>query len=160
MSNLKQWSLGFQLYATENDSKYPPTNIVDTTNIWMTQLSMYCSDIQTVRRCPCAVKVNEEGQIPTGVLGTTKSAWYLSAPFDLPPQFRCGSYGENLYISKPTTELALETVSGSLTNYWSGPDEKGAGQTPLLIDARWYIIAPDDTPVSYTHLTLPTTPYV
>ena len=145
ISNLKQWSLGFQLYATENNSKYPSTALTNTTNTWMTKLSTYCSDIQSVRHCPCATKVNNEKKIPTGVLGATKRAWYLSAPFDLPPHFRCGSYGKNLYISKPPTELTLDSISGSLTNYWSGPEEKGAGQSPLLIDSRWYIIAPDDT---------------
>lgn len=145
MSNLKQWSLGYQLYATENDSRYPPTGLTDTTDTWMTKLSTYCSDIQTVRNCPCATKVNEEGQVPTGILGSTKRAWYLTAPFDLPPQFRCGSYAENVYISKPPTEPDLDDISGGLTNYWSGPEEKDAGRAPLLVDARWYIVAPDDT---------------
>ena len=141
MSNLKQWALSYQLYATENNSKYPPAEPQNPTDIWMTKLSIYCSDIQTVRNCPCSTKVNEEGQIPKGILGTTKRSWYLTAPFDLPPLYRTGSYAENIYIAKPL----IEETSSRSANCWTGPGEKGAGQTPLLIDARWYIVAPDDT---------------
>jgi prepilin-type N-terminal cleavage/methylation domain-containing protein len=145
MSNLRQWDLGYKLYAAENDSKYPPAEPQSTTDIWMTQLQTYCSDIQTVRHCPSALKVKETSQISTGILGATKSAWYLTAPFDLPPHYRTGSYAKNIYATPLLTELALESSSSPVANYWSGPEEKGAGQTPLLIDARWYSIAPDET---------------
>jgi prepilin-type N-terminal cleavage/methylation domain-containing protein len=150
MSNLKQWSISYQLYATDNNSKYPAADPQDTTQTWMTKLSMYCSDIQSIRNCPCATKVNvnEVGQIPTGILGTTKKAWYLTPPFDLSPQYRTGSYAENIYIAQPRLEMEMDPDSeGSptLSNFWSGPEDKGAGQTPLLIDARWYIIAPEET---------------
>jgi prepilin-type N-terminal cleavage/methylation domain-containing protein len=145
MSNLRQWDLGFQLYATENDSKYPPAEPQNTTDIWMTKLRTYCSDIETVRHCPCAMKVQETTQISTGILGATKRAWYLTAPFDLPPNYRTGSYAENIYVTQPLTDPELDSSSSPLANYWSGPEEKGAGQTPLLLDARWYIVAPDET---------------
>jgi type II secretory pathway pseudopilin PulG len=149
MSNLKQWALSYQLYATENNSKYPPAEPKSTTQTWMTKLSMYCSDIQSVRNCPSATKVNEDGQLPTGVLGTTKKAWYLTAPFDLSPRYRTGSYAENIYIAQPHPEMEMEMDSQGnqnyLSNFWSGPEDKGAAQTPLLIDSRWYIIAPEET---------------
>jgi type II secretory pathway pseudopilin PulG len=145
MSNLRQWDLGYKLYAAENDSKYPSAEPQNTTDIWMTKLSTYCSDIQSVRHCPCALKVKDGNQISTGILGGTKRAWYLTAPFDLPPHYRTGSYAENIYATQPLTEPTSESSSSPLANYWSGPEEKGAGQTPLLIDARWYSIAPDET---------------
>jgi prepilin-type N-terminal cleavage/methylation domain-containing protein len=143
MSNLKQWSLSYQIYATENNSKYPPAEPQNTKDIWMTRMSNYCSDIQTLRNCPSAIKMNNTGKVASGILGATRRAWYLTAPFDLPPQYRTGSYTKNLY----TGQLSLEDENNSnrvSSNYWTGPEDRGAGQAPLLIDGRWYVVEPED----------------
>ena len=138
-SNLKQWSLSYTLYAFDNNAMFPPIEPNNNKATWMTKIKDYSSDICGIKTCPAAKKIDTSNSISAGLLGTTNRSWFISSPYDISPSCRKGSYAQNVFASQSPIN------ADDPENYWNGPEQEGCGQTPLLTDARWFILKPENT---------------
>ena len=137
-SNLKQWSLSYSLYAFDHDGEFTSVEPGNTEETWMTRMKEYSSDICGIKTCPSAKKIDTSSSISIGLLGASDRSWFISSPYDISPTCRKGSFAQNVFAGQPSQN------SEHPENFWTGPEQEGCGQTPLLTDARWFIIKPDD----------------
>lgn len=135
-SNLKQWGLAYSLYAADYNGRFMSTNWGQANESWMEVLRPYYEDQHKVRLCPSAKKISSGPTWPVGLSGATDKAWTLNATANT-DEFT-GGYGENLFVRHETKT----TVLGSPAKYWGSPDHAGASEIPLVMDARWYSMAP------------------
>ena len=138
-SNLKQLGLSYSLYAADNNGRFMSTNWGKADEKWMEVLRSYYGDQHKVRHCPSAKKISTGPDWSVGNSGATDKAWTVNATTDT-EEFT-GSYGENLFARYETSTTAL---FGSPSKFWGSPDRRGASDIPLVLDARWYSLAPEN----------------
>lgn len=152
-SNVRQLSIGLVAYTNDHRMKVFEYN---GNYLYMTHVSHYLSQVDTVRLCPDAQEVGETGtHMDWGVYGGARSAWRVgSYNYQNVYNVEIGSYAFNGYFYNPTA--TTQTVLGHVvpagympTAFFGGLDDARAGSdTPLFGDANW----PDAWP---THLDIP-----
>jgi len=140
-AHLKQWGLCYQLYTTDNDSRYPLFFGGTHETTFMESLREYYKDIKKIRTCPSAAQVsvmNPTGLQPESYFGETFAAWQIDpvAEWLDDKDWGIGSYGENSWIRGPGgTDDAQKWVSSAKI--------KQPNEVPLLADSRWNNAWPD-----------------
>ncbi len=153
-SNCKQWGLGWHLYLSENEDRFPvdPIYAVWSTHTggvgtWMFQIAEYYGDVSEFRVCPSANKVS-----PPNAQGWGTATTYWGSPREFPNdtgylsfmrQDDHGSYGTNHWIND------LPPGEGGWLNHpewhWRKMSEKNTSQIPLFGDCTWYGGMPTNT---------------
>jgi len=128
LSNLKQLSLSYIMYAQDNNGAGFAYATAPTYNLWLQALGDYSSAVKGIRLCPAAADTNT-----TSAVGTSKSAWTWNPPNPPPPDYRNGSYGYNgaLYLNSPQNTLGPSQFFNK---------ESAITQpvlTPVFFDAIW-----------------------
>ena len=138
-SNLHQWGIMFQMYATDYDDKFHTgwRGTTDYTGLWLHALRPYYSGNNDVRTCPSATKLESDSTI-----GGAKHAWGNRADWvagsDDP--FNYGSYGLNGYVCSDE----LNTHPKSM--YWRKFSVKGnLSKIPILLDSAYWKSYPEGT---------------
>ena len=147
VSNLKQWAIGFQLYAGDfNDSM--PQGWYDPNGMWMVAFQPFIPGAQvggTICYCPTATKTRDTLPNFWVTTGTTFLAWGIYGSNGMPviqPWGRPGmggSYGFNGWMANPPgTELAAAGASGTAAGYWRKLTNAGKhANAPLFADCVW-----------------------
>ncbi|AQT69134.1 hypothetical protein STSP2_02321 [Anaerohalosphaera lusitana] len=142
-SNLKQWGLCYMLYAQNNDDRFARASWENSNNTWMAVLRDYYADIDEIRTCPTAHKATQ-GNPPQW--GSAENAWRMN-----PGEFwmedddwGVGSYGENAFIRVQDPPGGSISYGGSSGKFWKSPNAKGASNVPMLMDARWQNLKPEN----------------
>ena len=145
VSNLKQWGLGFHLYANDNDD-----NLLagwnDPNGMWMMALQPYIPGAQIgsdICFCPMAKDITRN-TLPNFwvTTGTTFLAWGIEGTngYDvpLPPWARlgmAGSYGMNGWMANPPPTA---TAPPDPAGYWRKLTFAGRfANAPLFADCVW-----------------------
>ena len=102
-ANLHQWGLCYQLYSTEWDGKLPIFVVGTHSTTYMESLRPYYDDINKMRTCPSATKVDEgnpTSRQPLSFFGFSRSAWQIDpeAGWLDDDDWGIGSFGENSWI--------------------------------------------------------------
>ena len=149
-SNLHQWGIMFQMYATDYDDKFHTgwRGATDYEGLWLHVLRPYYSDNNDVRTCPSATKLTDQ------MIGGGKNAWGNRADWvagsDDP--FNYGSYGLNGYVCSDEKPL----IHGEPSEYWRKISVKGnLSKIPILLDsAYWktYVQETNPPPPEYDYL--------
>ncbi|MHC4582480.1 MAG: type II secretion system protein [Planctomycetota bacterium] len=130
-ANLKQWTLIFSMYASENDQRFP--GWLDSPEPWPEQLKElwpHHRDTNDLFLCPMARKPTVKNLVSSNWnLGGTYSAWSLRSSANR-VRVDC-SYGLNVWA---------QSVPGpdSDARYWQTVPGKGAGNIPMLTDSVFW----------------------
>lgn len=147
-TNLKQWGLGWKMYAIDNKGLFfhgldgPP--YVDVwTDFWYMKLWRYVSAEQ-IRLCPSA-KRGTSGRV--GLMGNTFEPWGpygfmndTTGSVSSKPMY--SSYGVNNWVHNP--RQGQDPYGRNRDNFWRKDDVKGASNVPLTLDAGWHGAYPDN----------------
>jgi prepilin-type N-terminal cleavage/methylation domain-containing protein/prepilin-type processing-associated H-X9-DG protein len=161
VSNLKQWGLGFQLYASDNNDSMP-MGWYDPNGMWMVALQ---PDIPgaiiggPICFCPMATQTRDTLPMPFTTSGCTFLAWGVMSPsgtytvsssptpaggtsvWGRPGM--AGSYGFNGWMSNPPT--ADMAVDADAPGYWKKLTLAGKyANAPLFADCVWQGSNPHD----------------
>jgi prepilin-type N-terminal cleavage/methylation domain-containing protein len=130
-ANLKQWTLIFSMYATDNDEKFP--GWLESPEPWPQQLKSlwpYHRDTNDLFLCPTARKPAIEFLDSSDWhLGNTYAAWSLRSTVSH-VRVDC-SYGLNVWA-----QSVLEPEADA--RYWQTVPGKGANNVPLLVDSVYW----------------------
>ena len=130
-ANLKQWSLIFSMYSTDNDQKFP--GWLDSPEPWPEQLMElwpHHRDTNDLFTCPTARKP------AVGSLGS--SNWHLGGTH-FPWSLRSNSARVRVDCSYGVNVWAQSVPEpGADARYWQTVPGKGAGNIPLLTDSVFW----------------------
>jgi len=138
VSNLRQWDLAFQVYATDNNDTLPPGFTLNT-GMWMTELIQYIPNSSIggpICFCPTAVTTRDTLPVPFVTTGCTFLAWGRYNTNSYPPEpwgpTGCsGSYGVNAWMADPPS-----TTTNS--SYWVKMSAAvRVANVPLFGDCAW-----------------------
>lgn len=145
-SNLKQWATCYNLYAQENDQFFPLFAGGTLHTTYMESLRPYYDDLNKIRTCPSAVKVDSDPGNVTGVSGQslsfwghTLNAWQIDvqvASWMADDDWGIGSYGENSWIRSGGSD---DSAWGKFSTI------KNSANVPMLGDGNWNNAWPNDT---------------
>ena len=147
VSNLKQWNLGFQLYAGDNNDSLP-MGWYDPNGMWMVALQPLIPGAQiggTICYCPTAKTTRDTLPNFWVTTGTTFLAWGIMGSNGMAiqtPWGRAGmggSYGCNGWMANPPSgELAAAGMSSAAGGYWIKLTAAGRhSNAPLFADCVW-----------------------
>ena len=149
VSNVRQWDIAFQVYATDNNDTLPP-GFSAPKGMWMLELIQYIphSDIGgPICYCPTAQTTRDTLPSPPGMwttMGVTYLAWgkYGSGTYPIEPWgvLGCaGSYGVNAWMAAPPS---ITTNSP----YWVKMSAAvRVPNVPLFADCAWEGTNPNPT---------------
>ena len=140
-SNLREWGLVFQMYASENDGSLPQSiaggNLSTQDAYWMAALLPYYED-KKLRLCPMAATSRNPDNCDR-CLGTTFSAWGPFPPGNSSTWWdtgAMGSYGINEWCANPPP--GADSYWGFPSKYaWRTTDATGAGNVPVFLDSLY-----------------------
>lgn len=177
VSNLKQWGLGFQLYAGDNNDSMPP-GWYDPNGMWMVALQPMIPGANiggAMCFCPMATKTRDTLPLPFTTSGCTFLAWGVmsnagpynisSSPTPAGPTSvwgrpgMAGSYGFNGWMANPPQ--ADLVVDADAAGYWKKLTTAGRfANAPLFADCIWQGSNPHDlsTAAGQSRDAPPTTP--
>jgi prepilin-type N-terminal cleavage/methylation domain-containing protein/prepilin-type processing-associated H-X9-DG protein len=142
-SNLKQWSLTFEMFCSDNDGKFMhgwhQQGTTEADWQWMGALRPYYADYGKMRACPKAMKPASEkvgGHIPK----TIYQSWGRIKGSKFWEEGDYGSYGINAWVYDVKSDLPswLPEVR------WRNNNVRGASDIPLFMDAFWVDAYPRD----------------
>jgi prepilin-type N-terminal cleavage/methylation domain-containing protein len=161
ISNLRQWGLGFQLYASENNDSMP-SGWYDSSGMWMVALQPYIPGAQiggSICFCPAAMTtrdtlpnfwvINQTTFLAWGIMGTNG---YPIASSGTPSGGTSvwgrpgmgGSYGFNGWMANPPT--AADAGDANANGYWHKLTTAGRfANAPLFADCVWQGSNPQPT---------------
>ena len=166
ISNLKQWGMGFHLYAGDNDDNMP-AGFFATAGMWMTALQSYvpgASYGSEICYCPMAKDITRSS-LPSA---WTQGTWSQGTPIDPPITFVAwgiegtngypiestgfpngtgaavwgqqgmgGSYGVNGWMSNPPDSV-FNAGDPNIAGYWRKLTAAGRfADAPLFSDCVW-----------------------
>jgi prepilin-type N-terminal cleavage/methylation domain-containing protein/prepilin-type processing-associated H-X9-DG protein len=153
ISNLRQWGLGFQLYASENNDSMP-AGWYDSSGMWMVALQPYIPGAQIggpICFCPAAMTtrdtlpnywvINQTTFLAWGIMGTNG---YPIASSPTPAGGTSvwgrngmgGSYGFNGWMANPSATEDAGDPAGP--GYWRKLTAAGKyANAPLFADCVW-----------------------
>jgi prepilin-type N-terminal cleavage/methylation domain-containing protein/prepilin-type processing-associated H-X9-DG protein len=148
VSNVRQWGLAFQIYATDNNDNLPP-GFTAPKGMWMLELIQYIphSDIGgPICFCPTALTTRDTLPNPPGIwttMNVTYLAWgrygtnsYPVEPWGVPGC--AGSYGVNAWMAAPT--------NSPNSPYWFKLSPAcRVPNVPLFADCAWEGTNPNPT---------------
>ena len=143
LAQIKQWGLYFSMYAQDNNQRLMSGlggGAGGTNNRWVSALGQYHKWDMKFFCCPNATKEwNDELGNPLGREGTylgSTTAWgyYPQGNWPVPVK---GSYGVNGYCNDPPAQYGTPHDRPS-SDFWRGPDVRGAAYVPLFLDAQRY----------------------
>jgi prepilin-type N-terminal cleavage/methylation domain-containing protein/prepilin-type processing-associated H-X9-DG protein len=148
-SNLKQWNLCYYLYSQENEGKLPEFDPVSSSQTYMESLRSYYSNIDKMRTCPAAAKVDPSLEVTPGnpsYFGSTLKAWKLDTTvnWSTADDWGIGSYAENSWIRRYVNHQdgALEAQVRKKT--WEKLTKmKNLSNIPMIMDGRWNNLWPE-----------------
>jgi prepilin-type N-terminal cleavage/methylation domain-containing protein/prepilin-type processing-associated H-X9-DG protein len=139
ISNLRQWGLGFHLYATDNNDSMP-AGWTDPNGMWMIALVPYMQSASIggpMCFCPTALTVRSSLPNFWVTSGTTFLAWGIEGTngYTIDPVWgragMAGSYGFNGWMANPP---GTNATSG----YWKKLTNAGrVAGAPLFADCVW-----------------------
>ena len=161
VSNLKQWNLGFQLYAGDNNDSMP-AGWYDPNGMWMVALVPNIPGANiggTICYCPVATTTRDTIPMPFTTTGCTLLAWGImsnagpynvsSSPTPAGPTSvwgrpgMAGSYGFNGWMANPPA--ADMAVDPDAPGYWKKLTAAGKfANAPLFADCVWQGSNPHD----------------
>jgi prepilin-type processing-associated H-X9-DG protein len=175
ISNLKQWGMGFHLYANDSDDSMP-AGWYDPNGMWMVALQPYIKDAQIggeMCYCPMAHEMTRD-KCPDGYWTTgtppqkpvTFLAWGIMGSNGYPvassttPSGKTsnwgrpgmgGSYGVNGWMANPpAAEMAADSTSAG---YWRTLTAAGRfSGAPLFADCVWQGANPQSTDTPPTRM--------
>jgi len=144
LSNLRQWGVCFQLYASDNEGYFMEGWIQGSTTpydeskvYWMEALRQYYRN-PDLRCCPeAAIPGTELGLGEYGVGGGPFSAWGVFSgtwSYSVPGDY--GSYGWNGYVANPPPGEGIWNPERKDYN-WRRANVNGADNIPLLLDHQF-----------------------
>jgi prepilin-type N-terminal cleavage/methylation domain-containing protein len=161
ISNLRQWGLGFQLYAPENNDSMP-AGWYDTSGMWMVALQPYIPGAQIggpICFCPAAMTtrdslpnfwvINQTTFLAWGIMGTNgypigSSTTPSGATSVWGRNGMGGSYGFNGWMANPP--VAADAGDPSAGGYWRKLTTAGKfANAPLFADCVWQGSNPQPT---------------
>ena len=123
-SNAKQWAVCYALYATENDQYSPAFDSTTVNTTYMESLREYYDNVDKIRTCPSATKVDDAVGNRTGVAGQplsfwghTLNAWQIdvkNASWMDDDDWGIGSFCENSWIRSGSGSIAGKSWKNSL----------------------------------------------
>jgi prepilin-type N-terminal cleavage/methylation domain-containing protein len=161
VSNLKQWGLGFQLYAGDNNDSMP-AGWYDPNGMWMVALQPEIPGANiggSLCFCPMATTTRDTLPMPFVTTGCTFLAWGVmsnTGPYMVSSSPKpsggtsvwgrpgmAGSYGFNGWMANPPqADLA---VDADAPGYWKRLADAGRyADAPLFADCAWQGSNPHD----------------
>ncbi len=140
-SNLRQWGICFNLYASDNGDSMPPGWDVPD-GMWMIALKKYYT-ADKIRVCPVATKTRDTlpdfwsitidaSKLAWGIMGSNGypvTSWGFSGLY--------GSYGINGWTHNPPP-VAGTTVNGTDPGFWRKLTAVGSTKdVPVFADCMW-----------------------
>lgn len=142
-SNVKQWAVCYALYASENDQSFPLFIGGTYATTYMESLREYYDNVNNLRTCPSATKVDTVITNRTGSAGQTLSFWghtlnawqidVTNATWMDNDDWGIGSYCENSWLRSGGTN-AKSWKKLSSVKY----------DVPMIGDGKWNNAWPDD----------------
>jgi prepilin-type N-terminal cleavage/methylation domain-containing protein len=135
MSNMKQWGLIFNYYATDNDGKFMQWAYdVDYTGdgTWIASLYPYYKDGgEEMRLCPEAVRTPEEGE-----KNPARMAWV--AVIDGVEHKNSYAINNWCYGTNPDSPDNIWSLTNAKQRAWRKMDNKGSNNIPMFLEGwRW-----------------------
>ncbi len=159
LSNLKQWSIFWNLYLSENEEKFPTGMSVGwARGEWLNALQSHWQERQALLTCPVATQRRRD---PAGggyvEYGGIRAAYIMGQGSSASNEV--ASYGLNNWVYS-----APQTLQGRVAeNHWRSPSEAGGhdlSEIPLMGDSMWrgggpwlgdrMAYQPQSTPGEYT----------
>jgi prepilin-type N-terminal cleavage/methylation domain-containing protein/prepilin-type processing-associated H-X9-DG protein len=146
VSNVRQWDIAFQIYATDYNDTLPPGFTLNT-GMWMTELIQYIPNSSiggSICFCPTALTTRDTLPVPFITTGCTFLAWGRYNTNSYPPEpwgpTGCsGSYGVNAWMAAPPN---ITTNS----SYWMKMSVAcRVPSVPLFADCAWEGTNPNPT---------------
>jgi prepilin-type N-terminal cleavage/methylation domain-containing protein/prepilin-type processing-associated H-X9-DG protein len=148
-SNLKQWSISFDMFANDNHGKFMKgwngMTLTQVDDQWFNALKPYYEDV-ALRLCPRASAVYSSSE--TDVATWPASEFEAWGAFPDPPGWAVnagdyGSYGINAWVCNP--DKGTEIYSAMEQARWRTNVVRNAYEVPLLFDSLWMEAWPEDT---------------
>jgi prepilin-type N-terminal cleavage/methylation domain-containing protein len=140
-SNLHQWSILFQMYLNDNNSKFMPEVEEDFATgkySWVVALMPY-HNTPEIRFCPVADRTASEGGVcPREAWDITPNVNPNSLSMLHDSLYKVGSYGVNWWVASKTTEGR----SGYDEKLKWGKIERGSASIPVLMDCNFPLARP------------------
>lgn len=148
LSNLRQWSLMFEMYTGDNDGNFFTGELNGTRDgagsgeYWRETMRYYSKDPK-MWLCPQATKTLPEGGIPRG--GWSDLAWETAEDV--------GSYGLNGWMLNIAASVQIKNRTNGWERkppdyHWGTPHVRGANNIPVFTGSWWVDSWPreDDKP--------------
>jgi prepilin-type N-terminal cleavage/methylation domain-containing protein len=133
-TNIRSLTLGFRIFAVENNEKVFECHSGGKYNLWLQQIQDNIGDIDKVRYCP-STKLELS---PPNFFGSAKRTWYWD--MDVEPEY--GSYGFNAWLySNDGLGLGSEFERSA----WKTANPANPASVPLFADSMWADAVPRDT---------------
>ena len=143
-TNLHQWGISYQLYATDYGGNFPEA--VARRNTFMESLRPYYENVDKLRNCPNAKKTTTATNSGSGGhYGATFNAWHLTSAKNISvdgTDYGISSYGENRWIRWYPAKADEKRAKWRWRNLTA---VRIASRVPLLGDARWISSEPGDS---------------
>lgn len=139
-SNLKQWGVIWQIYASENNDKFP-TRIPGSGNTrgdWIVPLRDVWDTYGDIVRCPSASKYIDYG---VGQPHGSYKSTYLIGMVDASGKSEDCSYGMNVWVYSGPPDI----TGYPMKNYWQSLTVSGysTSKIPIFMDSMWRGGLPD-----------------
>jgi prepilin-type N-terminal cleavage/methylation domain-containing protein/prepilin-type processing-associated H-X9-DG protein len=152
-SNLKQWGVCYYLYSQDYNGKLPEFDPATYRITYVESLRPYYGDINKMRTCPTAAKVDPSLEVTPGnpsYFGSTLKAWKLDTTvhWSDPDDWGIGSYAENSWIRDyrdPTLfhgSPAIETRHNGM-EWGAFTKMSNPSSIPMIMDGRWNNLWPE-----------------
>jgi prepilin-type N-terminal cleavage/methylation domain-containing protein len=134
-TNIRSLTMGFRLFAVENNEKVFEYHSGGQNNLWLQQIQDNIGDIDKVRYCP-STKLELS---PPDDFGSAKRTWRWNISASEPEY---GSYGFNAWLYS-TDGLGLG--SEFERSAWKTANPANSASIPLFADSMWADALPRDT---------------
>lgn len=140
MSALKQWSLVWSMYTSDNNSRFHDGRFNGNRKSWIEVLEPYYQDGKVMVCASASKPMNDDKIVSSGesVLGDKNHAWGIfpgTSGNDWDVEGAYGSYGINSWVCNPPSD---ENPYGGKERYWRTIEVKSADNVPVMVDS-WFI---------------------